>query len=508
MHGPVPLRAVTIDMAPTTSIELANSTRPIVSRETIASPAPNRTRNAPTRPPLPTRHQPSPTSHRLRIVSRETFRWPAAALAALAALATLASACAAPPGPRGWAAPQPVVLEDQDYVLVPHKDDLFALRGENRFPQWQFPPSERGLYPISEARLGVILTLIGELYVSDSQKDELTAAAERLTLSGDSDDALKDLLKNTVSDEEARNDIEDIVDAARAIENEALDDVDGLYGDLGVSEDGATVYVPSFGGWLFALETATGETRWSVDFKDAIIGGVAVDGDMLYFGTTGEHVFAVDASSGETRWTFDADGEVWAAPALTDDAIYVTSMGGHLYKLDRDGKEQWVFDNTGAGIAGRATVDGDTVYVGSFDKKLYAVATDDGSMRWSFEGDNWFWSTPLVNGDLVYAANLDSKVYAVRADSGERAWRFDAGAPVRSAPVIAGDGLIVAARDGDVHKLDLESGQAIGGAFPLNSRMESDLTADGDEVYATPREATLFVIDASDDLGGSAVPLR
>src|SRR5206468_2564795 len=51
----------------------------------------------------------------------------AIALAALATLALLAAACGAPPGPSGWAGPQPVKVDSGQLVLVPHKSKLFAL---------------------------------------------------------------------------------------------------------------------------------------------------------------------------------------------------------------------------------------------------------------------------------------------------------------------------------------------------------------------------------------------
>jgi outer membrane protein assembly factor BamB len=153
--------------------------------------------------------------------------------------------------------------------------------------------------------------------------------------------------------------------------------------------------------------------------------------------------------------------------------------------------------------------------VGAFDNKLYALDTSDGSMKWTAEGDNWFWSRPAVDGDVVYAASLDGKVYAVRADDGSAAWAepFDTGAPVRSAPVIVGEGIVVASRDAQLFKLNLETGEQLEGSPSLveeNATVEADLTqGNGGLVYVVPRSPFLYVFEASEGLrsrGGFALP--
>jgi outer membrane protein assembly factor BamB len=419
----------------------------------------------------------------------------------------LAAACGAPPGPRGWAPAQPVVVGDREFVLAPHRSHVYAVRPESSFVQWQFPPEDRNSYPISQQRREGLLELIDDLDVSAGQKEDLTALAEGLTVSGGSDDALKDALTDTVGDEQ-RSQIEDYIDATRETENDALRDVRALYGEIAISADAETAYVAAFGGWVFALETATGQTRWIVETGDEMVGGVAIDGDTLYFGTKGDEVYSVDAATGAVNWRFETSGEVWVTPAVTDDGIYVASMDGVLHKLSSQGDEVWAFDSAGAGIASNPAVNGDTVYIGSFDKKLYAVNAADGTMKWSISADNWFWGQPAIADGIVYAPSLDGRVYAVNESDGAEAWRFDAGSPVRSAPALVEGGLVVAARDGDVFKLNLQTGERIGGTLAVGSRIESNLTADEDgNVFVVPHDATLYVINATDDLTASTFQL-
>jgi len=400
-----------------------------------------------------------------------------------------------------------VAVSGRDFVLAPYKTHVYGVRIESSFVQWQFPPADRNSFPISEQRLDGLLAMIDQLDVSQQQKDDFKGLARDITVGGNSDDALKNALKGAVSDDQ-RQSISAFIDETRSVEKRALGDVRALYGELGISADSETAYVAAFGGWVFAIETATGQLRWLTEPKDEIIGGIAVDGDTLYFGTKGKRVYALDAATGEERWRIKLGGEVWSTPTVADGAVYVSSMDGVLHRLDRDGNEAWRFSAADAGIAGNARVDGDTVYVGAFDKKLYAVNAADGTRRWSISGGNWFWGEPAVSNGVVYAPSLDGKVYAVRADAGERVWEFDAGSPIRSAPVIADGALVVAARDGDLFKLDLETGERVGAPLIVDSTVESNLATDANgDVLLVPRDPTLYIIDATDGLTAATFEL-
>jgi len=445
------------------------------------------------------------TRHPRRNVSRETVS--KLALLAIAAIGLVAAACGAPPGPRGWAPSQPVVVGDREFVLAPYRSQIYGVRPESSFVQWQFPPRDRNSYPISQQGLDGLTTRIDALDdISTQQRDDLTSLANALTVAGNSADPLKNALTDLVGDQATP--IVDYIDATRQTENDALRDVRALYGEIAISDDAETAYVPAFGGWVFAIETATGQMRWLLETGDDMIGGVAINGNTIYFGTKGDQVYAVAADTGIVSWQFKTSGEVWSTPAIDGGAIYVSSMDGVLHKLNADGTEDWAFDSAGAGIASNPKVDGDTVYIGSFDKKLYAVNTADGAMKWSISADNWFWGEPAVAGGIVYAPSLDGRVYAVTTDGAE-AWTFDAGTPVRSAPAIVEDSLVVAARDGDVFKLNLQTGEPIGGTLAVGSRIESNLTADAQgRIFVVPRDATLYMIDATGNLTASTLQLN
>ncbi|HYM14114.1 MAG TPA: PQQ-binding-like beta-propeller repeat protein [Dehalococcoidia bacterium] len=419
----------------------------------------------------------------------------------------LAAACGKPPSPQGWSGARPVIVNGNGLVLVTHTGHLYALGGQTKADitpnyAWQFPPTDQSIYPLSEVAQQDLGAAIDKLSGVDAAgKTQLKKLAASVRLSGPTAKAFKDGVTATAAPQADRNALNSSFDAILAFEKGALGRIQAFYGEIGLSADGKTAYIGSFKGTIFALDVATGYTRWVQDAGSGIVGGIAVDGSTLYFGTKGKQLYAVDATTGAQKWHFNARGEIWATPTVDAGTIYFTSLDGSVYALDGSGKQIWAFGGASAGIASRPVVADGVVYAGAFDNKLYAINASDGSMRWTLDAGNWFWASAVVQNGIVYAASLDGKVYAVDAKTGQSRWStpFDAGAPVRATPVIAGGGLVVAARDGRVYKLDLTTGKATLGPVLLasGSTVLADLATntDGSAIYVVPTSKTLFVLD-------------
>ncbi len=430
-----------------------------------------------------------------------------AVLAALALVALAAAACGGRASPYGWAPAQAVEVDGKSIVLVPHKSRLYALQSNSATGNWQFPPKDKSTYPVSEEASTRIKDMIDALSIEGTAKKELEQRVDDLRLAGDTKDALKDALDATEASAGEKKDIETVIDDAVEFEADALKKLEAIYGDLGLSTDNETVFVTTFRGIVFALDTDTGTPRWIRDAGSKVVGGVAVDGDTLYFGTKDKNLYAVDARTGDRIWSFAARGEVWSTPTVDGGVVYITSLDGTVYALDKaTGTPTWTFDGASSGIAAQPAVADGTVYVGAFDNRFYALNASDGTMKWSLKGDNWFWAKPVVHEGVVFAASLDGKVYAVNADDGSAAWAkpFDAGAPVRSSPVMAGDGLVVVARNAVVYKLNLDTGEQTGGS-PLElageTRVEADLAIAGEsQVYILPKSSNFWILDTDPEL--------
>jgi outer membrane protein assembly factor BamB len=68
-----------------------------------------------------------------------------------------------------------------------------------------------------------------------------------------------------------------------------------------------------------------------------------IAGGVLYYGSSADcKVYALDAATGKTRWTFFTDSPVRFAPVVWKDRLFVASDDGHLYCLvATDGKLLW-----------------------------------------------------------------------------------------------------------------------------------------------------------------------
>ncbi len=411
----------------------------------------------------------------------------------------MASACGRAPGPRGWSAPQPV--ETQDLTLVPYRKQLFALPAGSGETAWQFPPQDKGAYRVSEAARNDLTTLLDGLGLDVDTHQNIEDRIGELNVEGPTIATLKDAVSASVADKTLRNGFHNRVDTIVLGEKRALDGIRALYGDIAVSSDGRTAFVPSYGGWLFALDIKTGATKWIADL-DPMVGGATIAGNVVYAGTKSDKLYALDIASGTVASSRKLDGEIWAAPTLAAEGedIYVPTLTGSLYRLNEELETVWQFDGAEGALAARPLAAGDLVYAGAWDNKLYAIDAASGETAWSIEADNWFWSQPVVDGGTLYTASLDGKVYAVDAATGLARWPkpFDTGSEVRSGLTISEGSLIVASRDGVVRKINLDDGTPAG-ELQIGTKVEADLVTAADEsVYAVPNRPVLYVIDTSD----------
>ncbi|WP_308315879.1 PQQ-binding-like beta-propeller repeat protein [Streptomyces sp. CC228A] len=102
--------------------------------------------------------------------------------------------------------------------------------------------------------------------------------------------------------------------------------------------DGSTVYVHDYGGALHALDTSSGEPRWSYRLGSAVVADPLVDRGAVYVGAKDGTLHVLDAKSGKARWSVRADAEIVTAPRVFGAAVYFGVKGsepgqGRLYAV-------------------------------------------------------------------------------------------------------------------------------------------------------------------------------
>jgi polyvinyl alcohol dehydrogenase (cytochrome) len=184
---------------------------------------------------------------------------------------------------------------------------------------------------------------------------------------------------------------------------------------------GGVVYVPTWGGKVYALDAATGVQRWMTALPDLIDSSPAVTATTVYVSDDQGSVHALDRADGKKLWSklvdMHPEAHLWSSP------IYVPSLDilvlgvasgeeavqgpwtfrGSVVALDaKTGEERWKFYTTtadamsGPGVAVWATAAVDET------RKLLFIGTGNG-----YDG---------VTGPLV------DSLLALDLTSGERMW--------------------------------------------------------------------------------------
>ncbi len=191
------------------------------------------------------------------------------------------------------------------------------------------------------------------------------------------------------------------------------------------------VFVGSTDGIVYALEFDTGEETWRhatdgaglksedlrVDRK-SIIPALAVADNAVYVGSRDGFMYALDSSTGERKWMASHSGS-WAmsAPAILGNAIYAgTSDGRFVHKLDvNSGEELWRLVGVGYTWSSPSIVGG-TVYIGDGEGYLRAIDRDTGQERWNYWVEGGVYSSPVVDGGVVFFGADDGNVYALHGE--------------------------------------------------------------------------------------------
>jgi outer membrane protein assembly factor BamB len=203
--------------------------------------------------------------------------------------------------------------------------------------------------------------------------------------------------------------------------------------------------------------------------------------------------------------------------------IFITTilLGAFLLSACAGGP---VHGTTWPGLA----TDGNIVYLadGPF---VYAITLGDGREIWRYPGERngklVFNATPAVTSDgliIVGSAGTDHSLIALNpndinpnTNAPVEAWKFTGARDYWMAPpLVLEDKLFAVNSDGNLYILDLQDGRSAKEAtvVELGGRLWSQPTTDGERVYITSLDHSVFAVDASThkvlwtkDLGG-AVP--
>ncbi|HUR92998.1 MAG TPA: PQQ-binding-like beta-propeller repeat protein [Gemmatimonadales bacterium] len=220
---------------------------------------------------------------------------------------------------------------------------------------------------------------------------------------------------------------------------------------------GETIYAGSVDRKVYAVDLATGQTRWSARLGGIIGGGVLVSGDTVYVATSRPdgRVSALDARTGHRFWR-TATGPVGAPLALVDGVLVAQTQRGEIVGLEpTSGAVRW---RRKLGVARVAAIpaDGGSLIVATVDS-LFRMGARDGKVSRRVASPGAIVSSWVEHGASLVAGTTDSLVVGVDRGDLHTRWQVALDAPVLGSPAPIGDTIFAVSRRGSLYRVSADS---------------------------------------------------
>ena len=246
----------------------------------------------------------------------------------------------------------------------------------------------------------------------------------------------------------------------------------------GVEAKDGLVVVGNQKGQLFALDQATGETKWTAQLSGAILAPSLIHAGRVITVSNDGTVFAHEVETGKQAWTYNLPNVQFslrgqAAPVAIDARnVLIASANAYIYAIDAisgipkmqrrvavsEGRSdiQRLID-----IDGEPVVAGQFVVTTSYQGQVTVLDLASQQVVWSEDASSI--QRPEVKGNGVFVAQTDGKITAYEITTGNKLWENDQLLNRQlSNPVMLGNDLVVGDLDGVLHLLDPSTGTIIG----------------------------------------------
>lgn len=167
---------------------------------------------------------------------------------------------------------------------------------------------------------------------------------------------------------------------------------------------------------------------WSADVGDSEQGNFvpAIADSTVYAASEEGQLFAIDKATGKTKWKVKVGSELKAGVAATLDAVAVIDVNNNLIAFDTNGKQIWQTD-IGVDVSSVPVGAAGTILVRGIDFSVIAYSSSNGAQRWKYTRQlpplTLRVNTPVdVNNARVYAGFPGGRLVALDLNSGTVSW--------------------------------------------------------------------------------------
>lgn len=189
--------------------------------------------------------------------------------------------------------------------------------------------------------------------------------------------------------------------------------------------DGTNIYFGSLDRKVYAVDAKSGKQVWAHKIDGAILGSPVVgDNNVLYVSSYGGTIYGLNTSDGSTVYSTTASSWVWSGPTLESNTLYFGDGSGDLYAQPINGTDAAWHQNLNGAITGSPLVEGGNVIVGTDSGNVYFVDMSGKNVRpISISGK--IYASPVAAGDLILVAPTKGTAAMVALDqTGAVKWSF------------------------------------------------------------------------------------
>lgn len=259
-------------------------------------------------------------------------------------------------------------------------------------------------------------------------------------------------------------------------------------------------------GQLFALDQATGETKWTTQLSSAILAPSLIHAGRVITQTNDGTVYAHQVESGQQVWSYDLPSVQFSlrgtpSPVAVDPrTVLIASPNAYIYALDvytgAPRMQRRVAISDGRSDIQKLNNINEPVVVGQFvvttSYQGQVTVLDLASQQVIWSQDSSSIQRPEVVGNGVFVAAADGKITAYEITSGQKLWENDSLLNRKlSNPVMLGQELVVGDLDGYLHIIDPSTGALLGRS--KTSGAVRSLRVVDNQLYSSTQKGALTV---------------